>query len=1513
MGRGNYPRCTQKKIVVIIILVTMLITFPILNSSDSSADPTIEDNFDGTKTAKWNFQNSGDYSVRNVTVGSGEAKLNLTDGSWFETTSSQFSAGTTDANATITSDDITLLGNETDLIKNNNFTTSGDWDYTNSPDGNISANWKGSSETGRFKHESGEIISQFDSMDDVLSNWSMDGSGGTISIVDQEFSEKVEGLGSLVNDIDLNGDPSRWAGVTRGPAFWDWSPYNRLGMWIYNESVTGTGSLNVYINITDQDLISWSSPNQTVLPSSGWYQYFFDISNFIGNLSKVMIIDIRFTNITDTAKLYIDDIQLYNYKTYDQTACINQTFSKDNITDPTPTHVVMTFDYSVSNYTSVLESDMSIWINDTDLLWSLDITNTYPWTSVYLDVSPNMTSQGQYNLSIRFHLKINTPFEVGFLADVDNVSIKAPNYKNGTFVSQTYNVLTGAIWNNISWSEEEPPGTNISVQIRRADTQPNLLITAWEAPLYDSALKSIQGVNTSWIQYRINLNTANATRTPNFKEITISYQNYSEEGYVVTKDFTPPETFLGWRTFNATSSEPPGTSITYWYFNNSGSFWTQVWPGDNLSGAPLPPIKFRANLTTTNTTLTSVLTELNITYGFIGILDHIHMSLASWMGTTDDSVDINATGHDTSHNIVGFTIYWNTTDPKGNVNSTGFYSPGSPGTWRVYANNSDNSISNFTDVFISVGALEHIHMSLASWIGTTDDSVDIDAIGHDADHNIVTFTTYWNATDPKGIVDLNGVYNPGSPGAWRVYANNSDNTISNFTDVTVSLGALDHIHMSLSTWSGTTDESVDIDATGHDADHNVITFTMYWNTTDPKGNVDLNGVYNPGSPGTWRVYANNSDNTISNFTEVFISLGALDHIHMSVSTWSGTTDEFIDIDAIGHDADHNAVTFTTYWNETDPKGVVDLNGVYNPGSPGTWRVYANNSDNTIWNFTEVFISVGSLDHIHMSISTWSGTTDEFIDISAVGHDADHNIVSFTANWSTDDPKGTVDPTGHYEPGKNGTWFVWCNDSANPSISNYTTVTISLGNLAHIIIDPLNPGNLHIGDTVDFSVYGYDSDYNSLGAVSVYWSITGNAIGTITPLGLSETAQFTATALGTGRVKADDGLVLVNYTMEFSVVNEPPTISGQIQDQIKPEDYGSWDLNLTGYASDDMPISNLKWYISGADDQLYSIKGNNITGNHVLNFTTVTDANGDSLVTVWLVDEYGASASQAMWINITPVNDAPTFTQPPNLIVKAGEDYPFDYSLYIEDIDNVLGALELIADSEYIDVDGLSATFNYPGTMIDENVTVVLKVTDGEYETNVTFSISIISSGGQSGINITRDVILPVGLGVLGLMAVLLTLFVALPMLRKKKQKYAVEDLFLVHKDGRLISHKTKQLKADRDEDILSGMLTAVQEFIKDSMGRDEQLKVFEFQEKKVMIERGEYVYLAVFLAGEEPPNAREQLVAFVEDVEEAYKYILPQWTGELEAFRGLQDLMDRLFEGRGYQKGYWKKLKYIGV
>jgi len=54
------------------------------------------------------------------------------------------------------------------------------------------------------------------------------------------------------------------------------------------------------------------------------------------------------------------------------------------------------------------------------------------------------------------------------------------------------------------------------------------------------------------------------------------------------------------------------------------------------------------------------------------------------------------------------------------------------------------------------------------------------------------------------------------------------------------------------------------------------------------------------------------------------------------------------------------------------------------------------------------------------------------------------------------------------------------------------------------------------------------------------------------------------------------------------------------------------------------------------------------------------------------------------------------------------------------------------------------------------------------------------------------------------------------MIQHKRNKFIVEEVFLVHKSGVLITHLSRSIQANVDDIIFSGMFTAVQEFIKDT-------------------------------------------------------------------------------------------------
>jgi hypothetical protein len=203
---------------------------------------------------------------------------------------------------------------------------------------------------------------------------------------------------------------------------------------------------------------------------------------------------------------------------------------------------------------------------------------------------------------------------------------------------------------------------------------------------------------------------------------------------------------------------------------------------------------------------------------------------------------------------------------------------------------------------------------------------------------------------------------------------------------------------------------------------------------------------------------------------------------------------------------------------------------------------------------------------------------------------------------------------------------------------------------------------------------------------------------------------------------------VNITVVES--SDIPEIQGRVPDQIKPEDSPPWSLNLDVHtpiaSSEDL---NFNWYLTGEDNSIFTVVGENDT-NHRLIFTPEPDAFGDNLVTLWLVSSENLTAAQQLWINITPVNDPPIIYGSPDLIVHYDEAYIFNYEPYVNDKETPLNKLVLEVDDgyeeNYVTIDGLNVTYNYPHKLLGEVIYTTISVSDGDERAEDVIAISITS-------------------------------------------------------------------------------------------------------------------------------------------------------------------------------------------
>ena len=133
----------------------------------------------------------------------------------------------------------------------------------------------------------------------------------------------------------------------------------------------------------------------------------------------------------------------------------------------------------------------------------------------------------------------------------------------------------------------------------------------------------------------------------------------------------------------------------------------------------------------------------------------------------------------------------------------------------------------------------------------------------------------------------------------------------------------------------------------------------------------------------------------------------------------------------------------------------------------------------------------------------------------------------------------------------------------------------------------------------------------------------------------------------------------------------------------------------------------------------------------------------------------------------------------------------------------------------------------------------------------------------------------------------------------KMKSPIVEQVFLIHEDGRLISYVSLKRDEDQDEEIVSGMLTAVKDlltvvFVKKEAKGDVGPYKFELGERNVILRMGKHFYIAIVIKGKENKPLLDKFDSIVREIQERYGDVLYNWTGEMKDSEGVDEIIMKL-------------------
>jgi len=197
------------------------------------------------------------------------------------------------------------------------------------------------------------------------------------------------------------------------------------------------------------------------------------------------------------------------------------------------------------------------------------------------------------------------------------------------------------------------------------------------------------------------------------------------------------------------------------------------------------------------------------------------------------------------------------------------------------------------------------------------------------------------------------------------------------------------------------------------------------------------------------------------------------------------------------------------------------------------------------------------------------------------------------------------------------------------------------------------------------------------------------------------------------------------------------------------------------------------------------------------------------------------------------------------------------------------------------------------------VTIDLRIRDGTptgLSLPVVFEAVYTNSAdtliGYSRVDVTVKVLADPAMYVwIGLAGSALAALVVLAIVRRFGTQ--IEEVFLVYRDGVLLYHLSRSLSQDKDEDVLSGMLTAVTEFVRDAFvyGEHRELHQLDFGDYRIMIERGRNLYLAVVYSGKGASVIKKRVRWVLDHIEAAYAGVLEKWDGDMDKVVGARDLI----------------------
>ena len=295
------------------------------------------------------------------------------------------------------------------------------------------------------------------------------------------------------------------------------------------------------------------------------------------------------------------------------------------------------------------------------------------------------------------------------------------------------------------------------------------------------------------------------------------------------------------------------------------------------------------------------------------------------------------------------------------------------------------------------------------------------------------------------------------------------------------------------------------------------------------------------------------------------------------------------------------------------------------------------------------------------------------------------------------------------------------------------------------------------------------------------------------------------------------------------------------------------------------------------------------------FNTYNEStNKPLLVLLRVMDEGEAFSEYTFRLSVKPVNDAPVVDEIGMLEITPSI-VTIDLRNYVRDVDTPFSGLRFEYEDatdpsrviSYVGVHGWLLVLDYTGSTTRTD-RLIIWVQDQDHRVATQLTVKVTAKEEQEA-GVAWWMILLVVVAT-GSVAVVASRFVW-----GRFEPPSVSDVFLVYGDGVIIRHMSKRGTMSMDEDLAIAMLTAIQEFVQQSM-RSAQLKSMQAGEHNILIERdpSKLFYIAVIHTGSVIEELRKAINYATRAIKEDYGNVLKKWDGNVAKFDGVERHLDQI-------------------